>query len=621
MQMSTSDNAADPTSGFRFPADSLPEVFSARARQFPARFAATDGERSITYAQLERASSRLAAELVRKGVGRGALVGLYMERSIDMIACLLGILKAGGAYLPIDPTYPETRIRYILKDSGVKLVLGTGSSVQAIGAHGIDTLAVDQLVAPDNLTRAEEPIAVRCTPQDLAYVIYTSGSTGNPKGVMIEHANVLRLFEETHAWFGFDENDVWSMFHSIGFDFSVWEIWGALLFGGKVVVVPYDVSRSPAQFHQLVAQTGVTVLNQTPSAFRNFDQADRASGAPLALRHIVFGGEALTLAMLKPWLARHGDAQPALINMYGITETTVHVSYKRLSRADIEDAQGSAIGVAIPDLHMHLLDTQLQPVPNGVPGELYIEGPGVARGYLNQPQLTAERFVTLPLGEAGQPVRVYKTGDIALRTTAGDFMFAGRADDQLKIRGFRIEPKEIEACLQRDPAVAACHVDSHDYGDGDVRLVAYVVPHTPLADWNDAAIDQLMQRASQDLPDYMRPSAYVLLPALPLTPHGKIDRRALPSPETNAWSRQTHADRPLSDIERHVLQVWSELGLSGIGLTDDFFDAGGTSLSLIRSLALLKTHYKTRLDPSMLAQGATVETLARIIGSSLSQAV
>jgi syringomycin synthetase protein SyrB1 len=619
MQMSTSDNVADPTSGFRFPADSLHEVFSARAKQFAAHFAATDGDRSITYAQLERASSRLAAELVRKGVGRGTLVGLYMERSIDMLACLLGILKAGGAYLPIDPTYPETRIRYILKDSGVKLVLGTGGSTQAIGAYGVDTLAVDQLVAADNVERAE-PVTVASTPQDLAYVIYTSGSTGNPKGVMIEHANVLRLFEETHAWFGFDEDDVWSMFHSIGFDFSVWEIWGALLSGGKVVVVPYDVSRSPAQFHQLVAQTGVTVLNQTPSAFRNFDQADRASGAPLALRHIVFGGEALNLAMLKPWLARHGDAQPALINMYGITETTVHVSYKRLSRADIEDAQGSAIGVAIPDLQMHLLDTQLQPVPNGVPGELYIEGPGVARGYLNQPQLTAERFVTLPLGEAGRPVRVYKTGDIALRTTAGEFMFAGRADDQLKIRGFRIEPKEIEACLQRDAAVAACHVDSHDYGDGDVRLVAYVVPQAPLADWNDAATDQLMQRASQDLPDYMRPSAYVLLPALPLTPHGKIDRRALPSPETNAWSRQTHAQRPLSDIERHVLQVWSELGLSGIGVTDDFFDAGGTSLSLIRSLALLKTHYQTRLDPSMLAQGATVETLARIIGASLTPA-
>jgi len=620
MQMSTSDNAADPTSGFRFPADSLHEVFSARAQQFPANFAATDGQRSITYAQLERASTRLAAELVRKGVGRGTLVGLYMERSIDMLACLLGILKAGGAYLPIDPTYPDTRIRYILKDSQVKLVLGTAASVPGIAAPGVDTLAVDQLVAADNLTRAEA-VTVGSTPQDLAYVIYTSGSTGNPKGVMIEHANVLRLFEETHAWFGFDQNDVWSMFHSIGFDFSVWEIWGALLFGGQVVVVPYDVSRSPAQFHQMVAQTRVTVLNQTPSAFRNFDQADRASGAPLALRHIVFGGEALNLATLKPWLARHGDAKPALINMYGITETTVHVSYKRLTRTDIEDAQGSSIGVAIPDLRMHLLDTQRQPVPNGVPGELYIEGPGVARGYLNQPQLTAERFVTLPLGDAGQPVRVYKTGDIALRTIGGEFMFAGRADDQLKIRGFRIEPKEIESCLQRDPAVAACHVDAHDYGDGDVRLVAYVVPQATPADWNDAAMDQLTQRASQDLPDYMRPSAYVLLPALPLTPHGKIDRRALPSPETNAWSRQTHADRPLSDVERHVLQIWNELGLNGVGLRDDFFDAGGTSLTLIRSLALLKAHYKTRLDPSMLAQGATVETLASIISASLSQAV
>jgi syringomycin synthetase protein SyrB1 len=602
--------------GPTLPAGTLHEIFRARASEFPNRIAVSDTRRSITYAELDGISEHIAIELRRKGVATGTLVGLYIERGVDMIVGLLAILKAGGAYLPIDPTYPEKRIQHILEDSAVALVVSSSNNRELIETRGIKTVAIDQLMADaaGKPAPADTTAAIASAPTTCAYVIYTSGSTGNPKGVKITHANVVRLFEQTHHWFAFDELDVWSMFHSVGFDFSVWEIWGALLYGGEVVVVPYDISRSPAQFHDLVAKAGVTVLNQTPSAFRNFDEADRVSGAPLALRHVIFGGEALALKSLEPWFERHGDDAVALVNMYGITETTVHVSYKRLYREDLKDAIGSTIGVPIPDLRMHLLDSGFEPVPAGVPGELYIEGAGLAEGYLNQPSLTSERFFMLPIGHKGSAVRVYKTGDIAIRNTSGEFVYAGRSDDQLKIRGFRIEPKEIEACVLREQRVSACHVEAHDYGHGDRRLVAYVVPATQVADWTDAATGDLMERALRDLPDYMRPSAYVVLPAFPLTPHGKIDRRALPSPETHAWTRKTAPQRDVSEVEGYILGVWdTELGLKGIGVQDDFFDFGGTSLALIRSLSIIKARYKIHLDPSMLAKGANAEALASFI--------
>jgi syringomycin synthetase protein SyrB1 len=581
----------------------LHEIFAARAKAFGDRIAVSECDRTLSYAELEAASSRLASALVRRGVKPGDLVGLYLERGIDKVVGLLGILKAGAAYVPIDPAYPEQRIRFILEDSRLGFVVGAG---------GLAPLpATDARIVPidaDDGSAELPPVDADAA----CYVIYTSGSTGAPKGVLVEHRNVVRLFEQTQAWYAFDEHDVWTLFHSIGFDFSVWEIWGALLHGGRLVAVPHDISRSPAEFHALLAREGVTILNQTPSAFIQLERADRASGAALALRQVIFGGEELKLATLAPWVARHGDQRPALVNMYGITETTVHVTYRRLSAADIAAGQSSPIGRPIPDLAIHLLDEHGQPVADGVPGEIHVEGAGLTRGYLHRPDLTRQRFVLAQRPGTQELVRMYRTGDRAVRNCDGDYVYRGRIDDQIKVRGFRIEPKEIELCLARSALVGACHVGAHDYGEGDVRLVAYVVPASGLgpSTWNDEADAELRQLAASQLPDYMRPSAYVPLPALPTTAHGKIDTRALPAPQATSWT--PHAAAAATDAEEaYVLHVWNDkLGLKVTGRQDDFFDHGGTSLALIHSLALLKKHFNVDLKPSVLARGATAERLA-----------
>ena len=312
-------------------------------------------------------------------------------------------------------------------------------------------------------------------PDDLAYVIYTSGSTGKPKGVLVTHANVTRLFSATDPWFAFGPHDVWTLFHSYAFDFSVWELWGALLYGGRLVIVPYWVSRDPAAFRKLLVDERVTILNQTPSAFRQLIQADLAEApAPYALREIIFGGEALELQSLKPWIERYGDAKPRLVNMYGITETTVHVTYRPITRADVEAGRGSVIGRPIPDLYIRLLDERGEPVPVGVPGEIWVGGAGVANGYLNRPELTAQRFVTDPF-DPSRSARLYRAGDLARRLPDGDLEFLGRIDAQVKIRGFRIELGEIEAALNAHPMVRQSAVITREARPGDMRLVAYIV--------------------------------------------------------------------------------------------------------------------------------------------------
>ncbi|XVN19588.1 non-ribosomal peptide synthetase [Pseudomonas corrugata] len=406
------------------------------------------------------------------------------------------------------------------------------------------------------------------------------------------------------------------MFHSIGFDFSVWEIWGALAHGGHVAVVPYDVSRSPTATRQWLLDQGVTVLSQTPSAFRGLDEADRQAKTPLALRYVVFGGEALPATVLRPWVERHGDQKPALINMYGITEATVHTTFKRVLGQDLESAAMVSIGAPLDGWRLNLLDADQQPVPQGTAGELYIEGAGVALGYLNRPALNSERFVQLP----GTSTRAYRTGDLVVLGDDGEYRYAGRCDEQLKIRGFRIEPGEVEACLQSSPAVAAAHVTGHDYGDGDWRLLTYVVPAQGVNAWTEQVRSEVAALVAANLPDYMRPSAYIALAQLPVTDHGKIDKKRLPSPESIEATVHHTADN-LTEQEQFVLKVWSQdIGLKNIGLNDDFFDFGGTSLALIRSLSTFKAHYQVNLDPGVLANGATAKVLADCIQRSLVQA-
>ncbi|MET7938418.1 amino acid adenylation domain-containing protein, partial [Streptomyces sp. NPDC005322] len=399
----------------------LPVLFEGQVVRAPDAVAVVCGELGLTYAELNERANRLARLLVERfGVGPEVRVGVLMERSVELVVGLLAVLKAGGAYVPLDPEYPAERIAFMVEDAAPALVL-TGGGVEGVLPGGVRRVVVDSVevcglltvLSGADLADAERTAPLRASHP--AYVIYTSGSTGRPKGVVIPHGNVVRLFSATRDWFAFGPGDVWTWFHSFAFDFSVWELWGPLLFGGRLVVVPFEVSREPAAFLELLERERVTVLNQTPSAFYQLMQADAETpeaAAGLALRVVVFGGEALDLGRLRGWYARHRDDAPLLVNMYGITETTVHVSYTGLDaglagRAGV----GSLIGERIPDLGVFVLDSALRPVPPGVTGELYVAGAGLARGYLNRPGLTAERFVACPFGVSGE--RMYRTGDLA----------------------------------------------------------------------------------------------------------------------------------------------------------------------------------------------------------------
>ncbi|MFU7053542.1 amino acid adenylation domain-containing protein, partial [Pseudomonas aeruginosa] len=433
-----------------------------QARQRPQAVALILDEQRLSYGELNARANRLAHCLIARGVGADVPVGLALERSLDMLVGLLAILKAGGAYLPLDPAAPEERLAHILDDSGVRLLLTQGHLLEHLPRQaGVEVLAIDGLVLDGY---AESDPLTTLSADNLAYVIYTSGSTGKPKGTLLTHRNALRLFSATEAWFGFDERDVWTLFHSYAFDFSVWEIFGALLYGGRLVIVPQWVSRSPEDFYRLLCREGVTVLNQTPSAFKQLMamacSADMATQQP-ALRYVIFGGEALDLQSLRPWFQRFGDRQPQLVNMYGITETTVHVTYRPVSEADLEGGLVSPIGGTIPDLSWYILDRDLNPVPRGAVGELYIGRAGLARGYLRRPGLSATRFVPNPFpGGAGE--RLYRTGDLARFQADGNIEYIGRIDHQVKVRGFRIELGEIEAALAGLAGVRDAVVLAHD---------------------------------------------------------------------------------------------------------------------------------------------------------------
>nr|WP_307729680.1 non-ribosomal peptide synthetase [Massilia sp. CFBP 13721] len=541
----------------------LHQLFEAQAARNPQAVALSFEGSETTYGELNRRANQLAHRLRARGVGPDRLVALVIERSTEMVVAILGILKAGGAYVPIDPASPQDRIDYMLDDCGAELVL---TAADLAGLEG---------------ERDDDPAPAGLTPDHLAYVIYTSGSTGKPKGVLVEHRNVAQLMAATEVDFSFDEHDTWTLFHSFAFDFSVWEIWGALAYGGKLVVVPKAVAQSPLDFYELACREKVTVLNQTPSAFAGFIEADAQLRGTLSLRAVVFGGEKLKPASLLPWTARHGDEAIALVNMYGITETTVHVTYRRLRQADLEGAC-SLIGPQLAHLTLYILDgTTMQPAPLGVAGELFVGGSGVARGYLNQPELTAQKFVANPFADDPSP-RLYRSGDLARRLANGEIEFIGRIDNQVKIRGFRIELGEIEAQLMGHAAVQSAVVLVREDTPGDKRLAAYLV-FDPSAEAPFDAAGALRAHLAATLPDYMLPGAYVVLESLPLTNNGKLDTRRLPRPDTEAYARRQYA-APTNALEAKLAQLWQQnLGVAQVGIDDNYFAVGGDS---IRSIAL-----------------------------------
>ncbi|BEN22818.1 non-ribosomal peptide synthetase [Serratia marcescens] len=556
------------------PTACLHRLFEAQVKRTPEAIAVTYGDDSLTYAELNTQANRWAHRLVQLGVQPDSLVALCAGRGLPMLVGLLGILKAGGAYVPLDPAYSGERLQYILADSAPVLLLADELGRQALGDCEVPVLALEQPLRgeSDDL----QDVGVR--PAHLAYVIYTSGSTGKPKGVMVEHRQVARLFSATNAWFNFSVADRWCLFHSFAFDFSVWEIWGAWLYGGQLFIVPQAIARSAPDFYHFVCRSGITVLNQTPSAFKAFIQAQAHSEARQQLREIVFGGEMLKPCDLAPWFARPENRQTRLINMYGITETTVHVTYRPLSAQDTAITT-SPIGSRIPDLRMYLLGADGEPVPMGAIGELYVGGEGVARGYLNRPELTAERFLDDPFNRA-PGARMYRTGDLARYLPGGDIEYLGRNDQQVKIRGFRIECGEVEAQLSTDPRVRSVAVDAIDDGDGGKRLVAWVVPAQEAE--RATLATGLRQHLQARLPDYMVPVAYVWLEALPLTGNGKLDKRALPVPQVDAYVREAYAP-PQGEAENLLAAIWRELlGVERVGRYDHFFELGGHSLMAVR---------------------------------------
>uniref|UniRef100_UPI0021CE5802 amino acid adenylation domain-containing protein n=1 Tax=Pseudomonas paralcaligenes TaxID=2772558 RepID=UPI0021CE5802 len=540
-----------------------------------ARALVFDGQ-ALSYNELNRRANRLAHKLRELGVGPDVLVGIAVEHSLEMVVGLLGILKAGGAYVPLDPEYPQDRLAYMMEDSGIRLLLTQAHLTSSLpvpeGATCLELEAGEEWLAgygevnPSNLAQ----------PENLAYVIYTSGSTGKPKGTLLPHHNVMRLFQATESWFHFDEHDVWAVFHSYAFDFSVWELFGALLHGGRAVIVPREMARSPEDFHALLVQEQVTVLNQTPSAFRQLIPIATAGADDLALRYIVFGGEALEVSSLVPWFDRFGDRKPRLINMYGITETTVHVTYRPLGLADLEQGAASPVGEAIPDLSLYLLDGQLNLATPGSHGELHVGRAGLARGYHNRPALTAERFIPDPFGEQGGG-RLYRTGDLARDRGERGIEYVGRIDHQVKIRGFRIELGEIEAKLLDEPTIREAVVLAQE-GPAGKQLVAYLVAVVELTEqqWH-ALRSSLRERLRAVLPDYMVPAHLLLLDKLPLTVNGKLERKSLPKPDASQLQQAYMA--PQTELEHQLAAIWAQvLGLEQVGLTDNFFGLGGHSL-------------------------------------------
>ncbi|MFE7598448.1 amino acid adenylation domain-containing protein [Streptomyces sp. NPDC057494] len=586
----------------------LPELFASQVARTPDAVALVFEGVELSYAELDARANRLARLLIGRGVGPESVVAVLMERGVELVVALLAVVKAGGAYLPVDPAYPDDRIGFTLGDSGARLVLTSAELAGRLGGFGVEVAALDspsvvgELAALDDA--AVEGVVSSGHP---AYVIYTSGSTGRPKGVVVTHGNVTGLFAQTGPLFGgFGADDVWSCFHSFAFDFSVWELWGALLHGGRVVVVPHGVSRSPQEFLALIERERVTVLSQTPSAFYQLAAVEeQRPGAVASLRAVVFGGEALDPDRLSGWWGRHGDGGPRLVNMYGITETTVHVTFRELSSG--EGGSDSVIGRGIPGLGVYVLDEFLRPVPVGVTGEMYVAGGQLARGYLGRPGLTGERFVASPFGVPGG--RLYRTGDRAKWSGDGELVFAGRADEQVKVRGFRIEPGEVQAVLAAHPGLEQGVVLVREDVPGDKRLVAYVSADGDSTELAASVREFIAER----LPAYMVPSAVVVLDGLPLTVNGKVDRKALPAPEYAAGAGRA----PTTVQEELLCQAFAQiLGLPAVGVDDDFFALGGHSLLAMRLLSRIRSVLGVELAVRELFEAPTPATLAGRLGQA-----
>jgi amino acid adenylation domain-containing protein len=580
---------------------SVIERFESRVAETPDAIAITDGVRRLTYSELNAQANGVALAIRRKLERTSAhenLIGICVRRSIEQVTAILATLKAGAAYVPLDPDAPAARLQFILEDAGVALLITDNPTADIKGPT--------EFVLTDRTAAAlADPANLRLStaPESAAYVIYTSGSTGEPKGTVITHGNVSRLFTSTEHWFNFGSEDVWTLFHSYAFDFSVWEIWGALLYGGRLVIVSYETSRDPEEFYRLISREEVTVLNQTPSAFYQLMQAEAGhrETLPLRLRYVIFGGEALHPSRLQTWFDRHGDEQPKLINMYGITETTVHVTYRRLIHMDTQSAV-SPIGEPIHDLWLYVLDSNLEPVPDGIAGELFVGGAGLARGYLNRDVLTAERFINDPF-RPGE--RLYRTGDRVRRNRNKGLEYFGRVDQQVKIRGYRIETEEIAAVLNRFDGISEAVVRVQMRNERPI-LQAYYVPSN-----GGVSTAALRRHLQAFLPAYMVPDTFVPLVRLPLTINGKLNERALLESGESFHEVSTVGDAIENPLIREIVSIWqSLLEHSQLSPDDNVFDHGANSVLAVQARNELQTRLAREVPVVLLFQHPTARSLA-----------
>jgi amino acid adenylation domain-containing protein/FkbH-like protein len=576
----------------------IQKLFEEQAERVPDQIALICGEKSITYRELNERANQLAYRLREKGVKADSIVGIQIDRSIEIIIGMIGTLKAGGAYLPMDPTYPKDRIQYMMEDSKINIVLTMHSVNNDVVFEG-EKVYLDE--EESYSINKKNPVSINTT-EDLAYIIYTSGSTGKPKGAMIEHKNVVRLMKNEKMLFDFTEADTWTMFHSMCFDFSVWEIYGALLYGGKLVIVKKEVAQNTKEFLQLLKKEKVTVLNQTPTAFYNLcNEEEKVLEKELSLRYIVFGGEALKPGMLKAWREKYPNTE--LINMYGITETTVHVTFKKIREEEIEK-NISNIGKPIPTLSMYIMDKNMKLQPLGVPGEICVGGDGVGRGYLNRAELTKEKFVQNPYVKGE---RLYRSGDLARVLSNGELEYLGRIDQQVKIRGFRIELGEIETQLLRLKDIKDVVVLHKEEASGEGYLCGYIVSERELS------VAELRAHLSLKLPDYMIPAYFVQLEKIPLTSNGKVDRKMLPEPKEGIVSNKAYV-APKNKMEEKLATLWQEaLGLERVGMKDNFFELGGHSLKAANLVAKIHQSFNVEVPLKEIFKAPTMEGLADYI--------
>ncbi|SDD50974.1 iturin family lipopeptide synthetase C [Paenibacillus sp. CF095] len=576
--------------------DTLSEIFERQVTKTPDSIAVSYENQNLTYHQLNLRANQLAYILRKKGIGPDKLVALLLDRSLDMIVAILATLKAGGAYVPMDPSFPIDRIHFMLNDSKAEVMITQGDFIGSeIYFKGdiITTSDSEITAAPSsNLPHVTKP-------HHLAYIIYTSGTTGKPKGVMIEHHNLVRLFFHDGCLFKFSGQDVWTLFHSYCFDFSVWEIFGALLHGGKLVIVPEQTVRDPDRFLQLLRAEKVTILNQTPTMFSYIMHKEaKQEISDLKLKMVIFGGEALSPYQLRGWKAKH--PQVRLINMYGITETTVHATFNELTEKDIQE-NISNIGRPIPTLGLFLLDQNLNLLPQGAIGEMYISGEGVARGYLNRPELTKERFLPNPYipGDV-----LYKTGDLGKWRNDWNLEYLGRSDQQVKIRGYRIELQEIEFCLQQHHDIKEAVVLPKENANGTVLLCAFVKSGYNLE------VEEIKAYLSERLPSYMIPSLFYLIDQIPITSNGKVDRKSLLKKEHRSTLSSKNQAQITDEVEQDLFSIWEAvLGNSNFGVHDNFFEVGGNSILLIQVHNQIEERYPGKTSIAELFTYSTISML------------